>query len=294
MDGVAGARAGDHRRRRLRDPHPAASCCMSRSRFWVTFAAGLGAARRVTGHAMIGPLAPRPGHRRLLLVGARHLAGDPRLPVLHDHRPEDDPGVPARPRSPTPSSVGLLAALLIAPTKTEFWAKVARARRARDRLRRAAAARAVRPGEPSRRRAARARRRRGRSRYSGADRRAPASARGPSTTAAPLADTGRLPQIAIRTSKGVSGSSTARRPDDRGRPRRRPPLQTTRSPAATRRRSQRTATFDRLPELRKQIRAARTAPIVVPPTGSTGCRALEPGDGQGAAIAVATLTGRSS
>ena len=45
----------------------------------------------LSGHAMTARWHLGPGHRRLLLVGARHLARDPRLPLLHDHRPEDDP-----------------------------------------------------------------------------------------------------------------------------------------------------------------------------------------------------------
>ena len=45
----------------------------------------------MTARWHVGPITGR-----LLLVGARHLAGDPRLPVLHDHRPEDDPDVDRR------------------------------------------------------------------------------------------------------------------------------------------------------------------------------------------------------
>ncbi len=54
----------------------------------LTFAAGIGVLA-LAGHAMTGALAPRPDHRLPLLVGARHLAGGARLPLLHDHRPED-------------------------------------------------------------------------------------------------------------------------------------------------------------------------------------------------------------
>ncbi len=49
-------------------------------------------------------LAPRAGHRPPLLVGARHLAGGARLPLLHDHRPEDDADVARAAGSSTPSS----------------------------------------------------------------------------------------------------------------------------------------------------------------------------------------------
>ena len=70
------------------------------------------------------PLASRPCRGRPLLDDPRLLTGDPRLPLLHAHRPEDGPcredgavvfGV----------SVALLAALLVAVAPTEFWAKVA-------------------------------------------------------------------------------------------------------------------------------------------------------------------------
>ena len=50
----------------------------------------------------------------LVLVAARHLARDPGLPLLHDHRPED--GTPRRlgPRRSTPSRSGIARTLLIA------------------------------------------------------------------------------------------------------------------------------------------------------------------------------------
>ena len=37
-----------------------------------------------------GALAPRSDHRRVPLVGSADVAGDPRLPLLHDHRPAHD------------------------------------------------------------------------------------------------------------------------------------------------------------------------------------------------------------
>ena len=118
--------------------------------FWVTFAAALGVLMGL-GHAMHRALAPRPGQRALLLVGAGHLAGGPRLPVLHDHRPEDDAERAARPRASTPSSIGLLAVLLIAPAQDGVLGEGGAARRARDRLRRAAPdrARARAPSRPA-------------------------------------------------------------------------------------------------------------------------------------------------
>ena len=106
--------------------------------FWLAFAAGIGVLA-ASGHAMsarwhLGPITGRP-----LLVGARDLARDPRLPLLHDHRPEDGAARPRGRGSSYAVSVGLLAALLIAPVRTEYATKVARARLARDRLRGAAA-----------------------------------------------------------------------------------------------------------------------------------------------------------
>ena len=54
--------------------------------FWLTFAAGRRGPRRV-GARDDGRVASRADRRPGPLVAARHLAGDPRLPVLHDHRP---------------------------------------------------------------------------------------------------------------------------------------------------------------------------------------------------------------
>ena len=91
--------------------------------FWLTFAAGI-AVLAATGHEMTAALAPRPDRRARPLVAARHLAGDPRLPLLHDHRPADDPGE-RRGRRVYAVSVGFLAALLLAPWTSEFAHKVA-------------------------------------------------------------------------------------------------------------------------------------------------------------------------
>ena len=115
-------------------------------------------------------LAPRAGHRPLLLVGARHLARGPRLPLLHDHRPEDDADG-ARGRG------SLYAVVDRAPGGAADRAgedgvlgEGRAARRARDRLRGQAAARAParRPPRPA---VARRRRRRGAARLHGRDRR---------------------------------------------------------------------------------------------------------------------------
>ncbi len=87
---VAGARPRDHRRGRVRDPAPAAP---ARDRGDL-----LDHVRRVARGARRerarddGALAPRAGVGLVLLARPRVLARDPRLPLLHDHRPEDDPG----------------------------------------------------------------------------------------------------------------------------------------------------------------------------------------------------------
>ena len=87
---LARARARDHRRRRLRDPAAAAPAAHRRH--------VLGHLRRQHRRARgerprhDGALARRPGLGLVLLARPRLLAGDPRLPLLHDHRPEDDPG----------------------------------------------------------------------------------------------------------------------------------------------------------------------------------------------------------
>ncbi len=59
--------------------------------FWVTLVAGLGLV------AAFGPLHYRslviePCVRASLLVGGGDLAGDPDLPLFHDHRSQDDSG----------------------------------------------------------------------------------------------------------------------------------------------------------------------------------------------------------
>ena len=92
--------------------------------FWVDVRGGHRRARRERARDD-GALAPRPDRRARLLVDPRLLARDPRLPLLHDHRPEDDPRERARRAGSYAVAVGLLAVLLIAPQTTEFAAKVA-------------------------------------------------------------------------------------------------------------------------------------------------------------------------
>ena len=110
----------------------------------------------LAGHTMTARwhLGPISGFQ--LLVGARHLARGARVPLLHDHRPEDGAARRRARGSPTRVALGLLAALLIAPTTTEFAAKVALLGVARDRLPRdAAAARSSVPRRPTARRRSR-------------------------------------------------------------------------------------------------------------------------------------------
>ena len=89
---VAGTRprAGADRRRRLSHP-PAAAPPRDRGRILAGVRSGdRGAGRERPHHD--GGLARRADRGQAVLVAARDLAGDPRLPLLHDHRPEDDAG----------------------------------------------------------------------------------------------------------------------------------------------------------------------------------------------------------
>ena len=95
MSDVDGARARDHRRRRTRHPFaPAAAgdrgLLLDRVRR---------RCRRARGQRSCndGALASRPDHRLGVLARPRLLARDSRLPLLHDHRPEDNPGWAQRP-----------------------------------------------------------------------------------------------------------------------------------------------------------------------------------------------------
>ena len=70
-----------------------------------TFAAGIGVLA-ASGHAMTARWHLGPDLGRVLLAGARVLARDPRLPLLHDHRPEDGPRRAASRAASTPSASG--------------------------------------------------------------------------------------------------------------------------------------------------------------------------------------------
>ena len=189
-------------------------------------------------------------------------------------------------------AVGILATILIAAAKTEFWAKVAVL----------GALTIVCVAWPLLKRcgAAAASRRRGRSSrlagvvapraLGGRASSPPASARGPEPSPRRSPTRAACRRSRSRSRRASRSSSTGRPPgriaadlvadlsSRRGR-----------SPAATRRRSRRRATFARLPELRKQVWAAARAPIVVPAYRLDQMAVhYSPGRGQGAAVAVAS------
>ena len=257
--------------------------------FWLSFAVGI-ALLAATGHAMtarwhLGPITG-PYFWWVLVTS-------PEILVFMFFMITDPKTTPktARARMVYAVSVGLLAALLIAPAQTEFWSKVAvlgalaivcGARPLFERMpamrferrRLAALAAVVLVG------------------YTGAIAAAGIRAR-PETTVAPLAQTGRLPQLAILPSRSVEtvlDRKTARRiagdlvADLR--------LQAT---ALSNRRAQalaRAAIGDELTALTRQVRQAAGSTIEVPASRLDRMSVwLEPGHGQGPAIAVAALQG---
>ena len=258
--------------------------------FWLSFAAGI-ALLALTGHAMtarwhLGPITG-PYFWWVLITS-------PEILVFMFFMITDPKTTPksTRGRVIYAVSVGLLAALLIAPAKTEFWSKVAvlgalaivcgvrplieRAPMMRfERRRLAVLAVVMLVG------------------YTGAIAAAGIRAR-PLRVAAPLAQTGALPQLTILPSKGVQtvlDRKTARRiagdlvADLQ--------LQTT---ALANRRSPALATAaigDALNGLQAQLRGgAAGGDVSVPSYRLDRMRVwLEPGHGQGAAIAVAAVSG---
>ena len=257
--------------------------------FWVAFAAGIGLLA-ATGHAMtarwhVGPITG-PYFWWILVTS-------PEILVFLFFMITDPKTTPKNTwaRAVYAVSVGLLAALLIAPTKTEFWAKVA----VLGALAIITAARPVLallpPVQLDRRKLVAL----GATivvAYTGAVAAAGIRAR-PDHASAPLADTGRLPQITMLPSRGVSSKLDTRLAreiagdlvvDLR--------VQTAALSRRDRQALGNAATFDRLPQLRQQLRNAAGKPISVAAYRLDRIRMwLEAGHGQGAAIAVTELEG---
>jgi Na+-translocating ferredoxin:NAD+ oxidoreductase RnfD subunit len=258
--------------------------------FWLSFAAGIGVLA-LTGHAMtarwhVGPIS-----------GVSFwwvLVTSPEILVFLFFMITDPKTIPAgaRGRIAYAVGIGLLASLLIAPARTEFWSKVAVlgaltivcvARPLLVRLRRPAplgGRRLLLVGAATL------------AAYGGVLVAAGIPARG-SGVASPLAHTGRLPLVAIGKSTGVSTKldrRTARAiaADLVGDLQ----LQARALAARDERALEQTATFVRLPELQRQLQASAGGSIVVPAYRLDRMRVhFEPGHGQGAAIAVAALAG---
>ena len=130
---VAGtrARAGDHRRRRLRDPVSARTCwagalVLARLRS----ASRQSLPRRARDN---GALAPWPGRRPPPVDDPRLLARDPRLPLLHAHGSADGSDG-ARATGRFGVAVALLAALLVAASSDGVLGEGRSPRRADARL----------------------------------------------------------------------------------------------------------------------------------------------------------------
>jgi Na+-transporting NADH:ubiquinone oxidoreductase subunit NqrB len=258
--------------------------------FWLSFAAGI-AVLAATGHAMtarwhVGPITD--AYFWWVLVTS------PEILVFLFFMITDPKTIPATPRMRIvyAVAVGLLACILIAPARTEFWSKVAvlgaltivclawpLLKRywppltvTRTRLALVAAgvlalygAALVSAGIPAR----------------------------SSGIAAPIAFTGRLPVIEVGRSQGVQ--STLDPKTARGIAADLVADLQLQERALVHRDLKalgRAATFDRLPELQRDLRAARGKPIVVPAYRLDRMNVhFEAGNGQGAAIAVARLAG---
>jgi ASPIC and UnbV/FG-GAP-like repeat len=257
--------------------------------FWLSFAAAIGLLA-ATGHAMTARWHAGP------ITGAYFwwvLVTSPEILVFLFFMITDPKTTPegTRARALYAVSIGLLAALLIAPARTEFWSKVAVLGAlaivcgARPLLERLTLFRL----EPRRLAAAVALLVVG---YTAAMAGAGIRAR-PEGAAAPLAHTGRLPQIAILPSRGVETALDWKTADriagdlvaDLG-------LQLT---ALSNRRTNALALAaigDELTQLTRQIHAAAGGTIEVAASRLERVRVhLEAGHGQGPAIAVATLEG---
>jgi ASPIC and UnbV/FG-GAP-like repeat len=258
--------------------------------FWVTFAGAL-AVLMATRHAMTARwhLGPVTGHYFWWV-----LVTSPEVLVFLFFMITDPKTTPksTRGRALYAVSIGLLSVLLIAPAKTEFWAKVALL----GALAIVCAARpllALMPRLHLDRRVLVALGAIALVAYTGAIAGAGIRAR-PDTTVAPLAGAGRLPEIVVLPSRNVQ--TKLHRPSaDRIAADLVADLRLQATALAHRNRASlaRSTTFDRLPQLRQLIRSAAGAPIRVPSYRLDRMRVwLEPGHGQGAAIAVAALEGK--
>jgi Na+-transporting NADH:ubiquinone oxidoreductase subunit NqrB len=260
--------------------------------FWLTFAAGLGLLT-VTGHAMsarwhIGPVTD--AYFWWVLVTS------PEILVFLFFMISDPKTIPAsrRGRIAYAVAVGILATILIAASKTEFWAKVAVLGAltivclAWPLLKRYGPRLAVSPTRTKLAAAGVALL----ALWAAGIVTAGIRAR-PVQVAAPLRDTTHLPAIETGKSEGVSAELDNKLAQTIAADLVRDLRLTTKALATRNAKAlEQSATFDRLPELRKQIRAARGRPIVVPAYRLDRMNVhLEQGNGQGAAIAVAALTG---
>jgi Na+-transporting NADH:ubiquinone oxidoreductase subunit NqrB len=258
--------------------------------FWVSFAAGIGVLA-LSGHAMTARWHAGP------ITGAYFwwvLVTSPEILVFLFFMITDPKTIPASPRMRLvyAVSVGLLACMLIAPTRTEFWSKVAVLGSltivciAWPLLKRftpplvLTRARLVVVGV-------------GALAFFGTALVAAGIPARNSGVAAPISHTGRLPLILIGESKGVQ--SMLNRKTARGIATDLVADLQLQERALVHRDAkalERAATFDRLPELQQQLRAARGRPIVVPAYRLDRMNVhYEAGNGQGPAIAVAALSG---
>jgi hypothetical protein len=257
--------------------------------FWLSFAAGI-ALLAATGHAMTARWHAGP------ITGAYFwwvLVTSPEILVFLFFMITDPKTIPqgTRARAVYAISIGLLAALLNAPARTEFWSKVAVLAAlalvcaARPVLERVTVFRL----EPRRLAAAVALLVVG---YTAALAGAGIRAR-PETTAAPLAHTGSLPRIAILPSRGVEtvldAKTAGRIAGDLVAD-----LWLQASALSNRRTAELAlaAIGDELTQLTRQVHAAAGSTIEVPASRLERLSVhLEAGHGQGPAIAVATIDG---
>ena len=296
---VARLRPGPHRGRRPRDPLPTAAARDRRDVLAHVRGRRRGARRERSRDDCV--VASRADRGLGALARPRHLSRDPRLPLLHDHRPADDAreqGGPARLRDRRRVPRGAADRAL----DERVLGQGRRARRARARLRRPGAARhgllgrarrtdaraSDRTAPPPARRGRRGRRRRRAPR----PRRAAVAARGRRAAPAPVAGRCRrspslatpgLQPLGEARGRTIAASLTAalEQAGDALR-------------ARDGARAEATATGRWLAGLWAAVEDARGRPIDVPSYELERVRLrLEPGDGQGAPTILAAATGRT-